>query len=103
MRTAPTKLCVIDLVPQHNVKANGELAGHRHFGYRGAFAKCQAAISPLQSRVVPAGGLGRFDQEKSQQAIALLGQVPKALLATAGFLLRDQPQVTGQVPEIVVL
>ncbi len=39
MRTSPTKLRVIDLVPQHDVKRDGQLARHRHLGRSHAFAK----------------------------------------------------------------
>jgi len=38
-RAAPHKLRVIDLVAQHDVKANEQLAGHGHFRQSVAFAK----------------------------------------------------------------
>src|SRR5512135_567264 len=97
MRTAPTKLRVINLVPQHNVKANRQFTRYRHFRQSGAFAERQTAIRPLQSRIVTAGGLRGLDQKKAQQAIALFGQVPKALAPAAGILYRNQADVAGDV------
>jgi hypothetical protein len=100
MRTSPTKLCVIDPVPQHNVKANGQLARYRHFGHCDALAKGQAAIRPTQSRIVPAGNLRGFDQKKTQQAITLFGQVAETLPSGAGIFFRDQPHLASHVPRV---
>jgi hypothetical protein len=34
VRPAPTRLRVIDLVPQHDIQPDGQLARHRHLGRR---------------------------------------------------------------------
>ena len=44
MRTSPTELLIIDPVAQHDIKADGQLAGDCHFGHRSPLAKDQASI-----------------------------------------------------------
>ena len=44
MRTAPTKLRIVNLVAQHDIESDHQLARHRHFRRSSAFAKSQAAI-----------------------------------------------------------
>jgi len=96
-RTSPTEFFVIDLITQHDVEPDGQLARHGHLGGSSSSTKGQAAVGAPQSRIEPAGGLRGLDQQKAQQTIALLGEPAKVLSPAAGFFLRNQSHIAGDV------
>src|SRR2546425_3766812 len=92
--TPAPELLVIDAFPQHAVQAQHQLARHRHHRYRmGFFRARKAAEEPSQVFFVLHGTPGRFHQQESQQAVALLGDVAVARGVAAGMLAGVQPAV----------
>src|SRR5947209_7286399 len=93
--TPAPELLVIDAFPQHAVQAQHQLARHRHHRYRmGFLPRPQAAEEPSQVFFVLHGAPGRFHQQESQQAVALLGDVAVARGVAAGMLAGVQPDTT---------
>jgi hypothetical protein len=52
---------------------------HGDLAHRRPLAKSQATLRPAQTLIVAAGALHGFDQQKPQQAIALLRRKAEAL------------------------
>src|SRR3989449_173081 len=100
--TPAPELLVIDAFPQHAVQAQHQLARHRHHRYRmGFLPRPQAAEEPSQVFFVLHGAPGRFHQQESQQAVALLGDVAVARGVAAGMLAGVQPAVGGDAASAV--
>jgi len=91
VRTELKRWRIVATIPPHPVQANPQTASQRNFGNTLVPTHCQMYVATSPLRVDACRGLCCLYQQESQQRVALLGDVPQALLAGTGVLTRTIP------------
>src|SRR5215467_13517697 len=94
---APPKLLIVDLIAQHDIQTDEELAREGDFGL-GPPAAMQDGEVTAPELVVGARGLGgRLAQHPAEECVALLGDFAEVLLVGRGVDRRRQADVARDV------
>ncbi len=99
--TPAPELGVVDFVAEHAVEPQDELAGHGDDGDGSIFASLQVEEEATEVVVAAEGGVSGFDEQETEQAVALLADVTPALSIAAGAFLGIQAAVGRDAPGAV--
>ena len=96
-RTELERLRILTTIPPHPLQANSQLPPHRYLGYAFVPTHRQVKVATSPLRIDSCCRLGGLHQQKAQQGIALLADVPQPLLASTGVLTRNHPHISADL------
>jgi len=89
------------VVAQQTEEPQDQLAGHGHDSDGGIFSGLQVEVEAAQLVVLADGVVGGFDQQEAQQAVALFGDVTKALGVATGAFFGVETAVGGDASRAI--
>src|ERR1051326_3125061 len=97
VRTELLRLAIVAALTPHPVQMHCQLSRHRYFCDLPSttHGEVEELVAPLL--LTAHRDLRRFHQQKPEQHVALLADVPQPAPISAGLLLRHQPDIAGQV------
>ena len=95
--TTAAKLIVVDLITEHDVQADQQLASERDFRLGAAASMQDCEVVAPKVLVGPGREGGGLPQDPSQERVALLGDLAEALFVGRGIDRRRQADVTDDM------
>ena len=97
LRTELFELAVIPALTPHPVQMYRQLARHRYLGDFSSAPHREVEESTAPLRLAAYRDLRRFHQQKSEQRVALLADVPQSAPIATGLLRRNQSDIAGHL------
>src|SRR5689334_25104025 len=97
VRTELLQLAVVPTLPPHPVQMHRQLPRHRYLGNLASAAHRQVEESTAPLRLASYRDLRRFYQQKPEQSVALLADVPQSPPVATGLLRRHQSHIAGHL------
>src|SRR3954447_18401144 len=97
VRTELLLMAVVATLAPHPVQVHRQFPRHRYFRNRPSTPHGQVKELAAPLRLTAHRDLRRFHQQKPQQHVALLADVPESMTISTGLLRRNQPDVAGQL------